>query len=89
MGFAGGDSAHAIATALPTTFFVLYCLNFLTVYRFYYQIFQTCLRLRFTDVESNPGPGRPVPTVCSIICTNVRGMSLNLNNLTVASSRSA
>ena len=27
---------------------------------FLYLIFYACLRLRFLDVETNPGPGRPV-----------------------------
>ena len=44
-----------------------------------------CLRLRFLDVETNPGPRRPVPAVCRIFCSNVRGLAGNLSDLTVAS----
>ena len=34
---------------------------------FIYLIFYGCLRLRFLDVETNPGPRRPVPGVCRIL----------------------
>ena len=34
---------------------------------FLYLIFYACLRLRFLDVETNPGSRRPVPTVCRIL----------------------
>ena len=34
---------------------------------FLYLIFHTCLRLRFLDVETNPGPRRPVPDVGRIL----------------------
>ena len=53
---------------------------------FPYLIFCTCLRLRFLDVETNPGPRRPVPTVCRLLCSNVRDLAGNLGDLTVASS---
>ena len=49
--------------------------------------FYACLRLRFPDVETNPGPRRPVPAVCRILCSNIRGLSRNLNDLTVSSSQ--
>ena len=49
-------------------------------------IFYSCPRLHFLDVETNPGPRRPVPAVCRIICSNVRGLAANLSDLTVASS---
>ena len=52
---------------------------------FPYLIFYACLRLRFLVVETNPVPRRPVPTVCIILCSNVRGLAGNLSNLTVAS----
>ena len=29
--------------------------------------FYGCLRLRFLDVETNPGPRHPVPAVCRIL----------------------
>ena len=54
---------------------------------FLYLIFYGCLRLRFLDVETNPGPRRPAPVVCRILCSNVRGLAGNLSDLTVASSQ--
>ena len=54
---------------------------------FLYLIFYACLRLQFLDVETNPGPRRPVPAVCRILCINVWGMAGNLRDLTVASSQ--
>ena len=54
---------------------------------FIYLIFYACLRLRFLDVETNPGQRRPVPDVCRILCSNVRGLAGNLNDLTVSSSQ--
>ena len=54
---------------------------------FLYLLFYGCLRLRFLDVETNPGPRRPVPAVCIILCSNVRGLAGNLSDLTVASSQ--
>ena len=52
---------------------------------FLYLIFYSCLRLRFLDVETNHGPRRPVPAVCRILCSNVRGLAGNFSDLTVAS----
>ena len=52
----------------------------------YLIVFYACLRLRFPDVETNPGPRRPVPTVGRLLCSNVRGLAGNLSDLTVASS---
>ena len=37
------------------------------------------------DVDTNPGPLRPVPAVCRILCSNVQGLARNLSDLTVAS----
>ena len=54
---------------------------------FLYLIFYGCLRLRFLDVETNPGPRRPVPAVCRTFCRNVLGLVGNLSDLTVASSQ--
>ena len=48
--------------------------------------FYACQRLRFPDVETYPGPRRPVPDVCRILCSNVRGLAGNLSDLAVASS---
>ena len=49
-------------------------------------IFYACLGLRFPDVETNPGPRRPVPEACGILYSKVRGLSKNLSDVTVASS---
>ena len=46
-----------------------------------------CLELRFPEVETNPGPWRPVPGASRILCSNVRGLSGNLSSLEVASSQ--
>ena len=54
---------------------------------FLYFIFYGRLRLRFLDVETNPDPRRPVPAVCRILCSNVRGLAANLSDLTAASSQ--
>ena len=54
---------------------------------FLYLIFYDCLRLRFPDVETNPGLRCPVPAVCKILCSNVRGLAGNFSDLTVASSQ--
>ena len=48
-------------------------------------IFYAFLELLFPDVETNPGPRRPVPGAA--MCSNVRGLSKNLSNVTVASSQ--
>ena len=36
---------------------------------------------------TNPGSRRPVPAVCRVLCSNVRGLAGNLSDLTVASSQ--
>ena len=54
---------------------------------FLYLIFYGCLRLRFLDVETNPGQRLPVPDICRILCSNVRGLAGNLSDLIVASSQ--
>ena len=48
-----------------------------------YLNFYACARLRFLDGETN----LPVPDVCRILCSNVRGLAGNLSDLTVASSQ--
>ena len=52
-----------------------------------YLILYACLRLRFLDVETNPGLQRPVPAACRILCSNVRGLAGNHSDLTVALSQ--
>ena len=42
---------------------------------FIYLIFYACLRLRFLDVETNPGPRCLVPAVCRMLCSSVRGLA--------------
>ena len=54
---------------------------------FLYLIYYGPLRLRFLDVETNPGPRRPVPDACRILCSNERGMAENLSDMTMALSR--
>ena len=52
-----------------------------------YLIFYAGLELRFPDVETNPGPRRPISEACRILFSNVRGLSQNLSDVTVASSQ--
>ena len=54
---------------------------------FIYLIFYACLRVLFLGMETNPGQRRPVPAVCRILCSNVRGLAGNLSDLTVALSQ--
>ena len=53
----------------------------------YLTSFSACLRLRFPDVETSPGPRLLVPTICRLLCSNMRGLAGNLSDLTVASSQ--
>ena len=74
MGFVGGGGNIAIATALPPAF--VYCIvNIKLFMDFLYQILYACLRFRFLDVETNPGPRRPVTDICRILFSNVRGLA--------------
>ena len=50
-------------------------------------IFYACLELWFQDLETNPGPRRPVPGECRILCSNVQGLSRKVSDVTVASSQ--
>ena len=34
-----------------------------------------CLELRFPDVETKPGPRRPVPVACRILCSKERALN--------------
>ena len=54
---------------------------------FLHLILYACPRLRFLDVETDPGPRCPVPAVCRILCSNVRGLTGNHSDLAVASSQ--
>ena len=81
MGFVGGGGNIAIVSALPLSSFLIvvsiYSLHVGTLHLKFY----SCLRLRFPDVETNPGPRRPVAASCRILCSNVRGLSGNLSDL--------
>ena len=92
MGFVGGGSNIAIATALPPSSFVYCIVNIKFFMDFLYLIFYGSLRLRFLDVETNPIQRLPVPAVCRILSSNVlglfgnlSGLSGNLSDLTVSS----
>ena len=87
MGFVGGTGNIANTTALPPSLFFYCIVNSKSFMNFIYLIVYRCLRLRFLDVKTNPGPRRPVPAVCRILCSNVRGLAGNLSDLTVASSQ--
>ena len=50
-------------------------------------IFYACLELQFPDVETNLGPRRSVLGACRILYSNVRGLSKNLSDVTVALSQ--
>ena len=52
-----------------------------------YLTFYACIRFRFLDLETNSGPRLPNLAVCRILNSNVRGLSGNLSDLTVASSQ--
>ena len=75
MGFVGGGGNIAIATALPPSSFEYCIVNIKKCMEFIYLIFYACLRLRFLEVETNPGPQRPVPDVCRILWSNVQGLA--------------
>ena len=88
MGFVGGFGNIAIATAQHTSFCEWNCIHQnLIVYGIFICYVLPCHRLWFLDVETNPDPRRSVPAVCRLFCSNVRGLSGNLSDLTVASSR--
>ena len=71
----------------PPIFCVLQIVNIKSFMDFLYLIFYSCLRLRFLDVKTNPGPRRPANDVCRILCSNVRCLAGNHSDLTVASSQ--
>ena len=53
---------------------------------FLFLFFFACLEVRFPDVEVNPGPRTVRPRACRILCSNIRGLYGNLNDLSVAAS---
>ena len=56
MGFIGGGGNIAITTALPPSSFVYRIVNIKYFMDFLNLIFYGSQRLRFLDVETNPGP---------------------------------
>lgn len=48
--------------------------------------FFACLKLRFPDVEENPGPVARPPTRCRLLYANINGLHRNLQELSVAAS---
>ena len=87
MGFVGCGGNIAIVTALPLSSFEYCTVNIKLFMEFIYLIFYACLRLQFLDVEMNPGPWRPVPALCRILCSNMRGLAGNVSDLTMALSQ--
>ena len=87
MGFVDGGSNIAITTALPPPSFVHCIVSIKYFMDFLYLIFYGCLRLQFLDVVTNPGLRHPVPAVCRILCSNVRGLAGNFSDVTVTSSQ--
>ena len=49
-------------------------------------LFYGCLKLRFPDVEFNPGP-RVAPQCCRVMCTNINGLHGNRDELTIAATK--
>ena len=52
---------------------------------FLYFTFHACLRHRFLDADTNPGPRRPLPDVCKCLCSNMRCLAWNLSDMIVPS----
>ena len=87
-GFCWWRRYHALPSQLSYQSTFVYCIvNIKYIMEFLFLIFYASLRLRFLDVETNPDPRRPVPAVCRILCSNVRGLTGNLSDLTVSSSQ--
>ena len=82
-------AAVTLPSQLPYPSKFLYCIVFKysLVYGFSISYFLCLPELRFPDVETNPGPRRPVPGACRILCSNVRDLSKNLSDVTVGSSQ--
>jgi len=53
---------------------------------FLFLFFFACLVPRYPDVEVNPGPRTVRRRACRILCSNIRGLYANLNDLSVAAS---
>ena len=48
--------------------------------------FYGCLKLRFPDVEVNPGP-RAVPQCCRVMFSNINGLHSNIDELAIAATK--
>ena len=84
MGFVGGSSKIAIATALPPSLFVYCIVNIKIVYGFSLSHFLWLPEASVYGCGDKPWPHRPVPAVCRILCSNVQGLAGNLSDLIVA-----
>ena len=89
MGFVGGSSNIAIVTALPFLNFVLYCVQIFISLWFLDIYFLCCPGTSVSGLETNPGPqpSASCSWACRILCSNVRGLSKSLSDVTVASSQ--
>ena len=54
---------------------------------FLFLLYFVCLVPRFPDVEVNPCPRVGAPTKCRLMFASINGPSVNLNELSVATSR--
>ena len=54
---------------------------------FYILFFMLAWNFGFRMWRLTRAPRRPVPGACRILCSNVRGLSKNLSDVTVASSQ--
>ena len=90
MGFVGGGSNIAIATALPYHLFCIVlhnCFKHQIVYGISLSYFSCLLRPLFLYVETNPGPQCPVPAVRRIFCSKVWVLAGNLSDLSMGLSQ--
>ena len=80
-----------MVVALPIETATLDRLPFLSFFKFpsigFVHLFFACLVLRFPDMKLNPGPKVSVPRNCRYLYANINGLSANINELSVASSR--
>ena len=64
MSFVGGSGNIAIVSARPVSSFVYCCINIFIAHGYSRFTMLLVLKLRFPDVEANPGPRRPVAARC-------------------------
>ena len=87
MCFVGGGGNIAIVSALPLSSLLTVVSKYSERMGTLHLKFYSFLRLRFPNVETNPGARRPVAASCRILCSNGRGLCENLGDLAVASSQ--